>query len=373
MLRLMPYVFSPAKLPEIPIYLVHFITSKCNAKCPHCFVYDENGEVATGSGADLSLEEIVRFVRQIDTPLYNVNLTGGEPFSRQDILEICVAYLKYTTVQSIQLLTNGWYTDRIVNLMEYLCREYPSCNFVICISIDNLHEKHDMYRQLRGGFERAINTYTRLKNLKSKNLNLDIGITVNHYNQENLEEIYDYLVHEIKVDTLSCAITRGTVKDPKSKDVNFEKYKYFCKKIDGGIKNGELNCFRKFHGADLLNAKSVVMRDYAIPYIRKKGFLSKCYAGRLVGVLYSNGDVYPCELLNSPIGNVRQYDYSFKRLWSSSNAVRIRKRIWNTKCHCEHESFQTVNILFNLKYYPRIIKEYLMIKMKNVKYLLGGL
>jgi len=74
--------------------------------------------------------------------------------------------------------------------------------------------------------------------------------------------------------------------------------------------------------------------------------------------MYPEGDVYPCELLDDEhkIGNIRDFDLDFKKLWLSKKAKDEVNFIRKTKCFCTHECFNSVNIMFNPKFYPRIIK-----------------
>ena len=361
MLKLLPYTLSPTKKASIPLYLIHFVTNKCNARCPHCFAFTADG-APTIAGQDLSLDEITRMTQSLGKQLCNVNLTGGETFLRSDIIQICEAYLHNTGVQVIQLFTNGWFTKRTTDCMQYLARKYSDRNFVVSIPIDDLHDAHNDFRQLKDGFNKAMTTYERLRDLSLPNIDLDIGLTVNHRNQDHLDQIYDYLVRERKFRTLSCTIVRGDPADATTKDVGLEKYEQFVERINEGMRTNELDCFKGFAGADLLNAKSIVMRRDVIPKVRTEGFQSNCYAGRLIGVVYANGDVYPCEILDKKIGNVKDYDYSLPALWKSQQAEEIRDWIWQSRCHCEHECFMTVNLLFNI-YYPKIISEFTKIKI----------
>lgn len=358
MLKLLPRVVS--KRTDTPLYLIHFVTSKCNARCPHCFIFTENDP--RFAGAALSLEEIRELTRDLGPQIYNVCLTGGETFLRKDIVEISRAYLDHSRTQVLQLLSNGWFGDRTVDCLDTLSRDYPDRNFVLVISIDDLHEAHDDYRRLKDGFDRALTTYERVRALGRPNIDLDIGLTVNHSNQERLEEIYDFLVHERGYRTLSCTLVRGNPLDPASKEVDLDNYNRFCRRIAEGVRGGELDCFRGFPGADLVNAKSVIMREL-IPRTIEEGYQSPCYAGRLSGVVYANGDVYPCELLDKPLGNLREHGMSLRRVWASARTREVRDWIWDTHCHCTHECFMTPNILFNPRYYPRLLWEYTKIKL----------
>jgi radical SAM protein with 4Fe4S-binding SPASM domain len=79
--------------------------------------------------------------------------------------------------------------------------------------------------------------------------------------------------------------------------------------------------------------------------------------------MYPEGDVYPCEILDDShkIGNIRDFDLNFKKLWLSHKAKEDIKFIRKTRCFCTHECFNSVNIFFNPKFYPKIIKKYKML------------
>jgi MoaA/NifB/PqqE/SkfB family radical SAM enzyme len=85
--------------------------------------------------------------------------------------------------------------------------------------------------------------------------------------------------------------------------------------------------------------------------------------------MYANGDVLACELQEDRIlGNVRDYDYDFKRIWHSPKADETREWIGKTKCYCTYECFLTVNILFNPLMYPVILREWASLKWAQLRH-----
>lgn len=354
MRRLIPLMVSPSKRSPAPAYLIHFVTSRCNARCPHCFIF-EPGDPRF-AGQDLTIEEIERFARSLGSSVYNVSLTGGEPFLRKDIADIAHAYLANSGAQVISLFSNGFFVDRAVTTMDRLSSEWPKRNFVFTTSIDHLGSEHDEYRRLSNGFEKALTSYESVRALDRPNIDLSVNLTVSRSNQDVLDEIYDYLVHERGVRTLACTLVRGNPLDPESAEVDPDEYRRFADRIDQGMKNGELDCFAGFRGASLVNAKSVLMRRLVEDTVAD-GYQTPCYAGRLLGVVYANGDVYPCEMLDTPMGNLRDTDMSMPQVWSSESATGIRDGIWETNCHCTYECAMTVNILFNPRFVPRLVVE----------------
>jgi radical SAM protein with 4Fe4S-binding SPASM domain len=98
--------------------------------------------------------------------------------------------------------------------------------------------------------------------------------------------------------------------------------------------------------------------------IKEKKFQIPCYAGNLTGIIRSNGDVYPCEILDNKIGNLRENNYDLRKIWQSDAANKIRNKIREEKCFCTHECFITNNILFNPKMLPKIFLEYIKLKRR---------
>jgi len=71
--------------------------------------------------------------------------------------------------------------------------------------------------------------------------------------------------------------------------------------------------------------------------------------------MFANGDVLACELHEDMIlGNVRDYDYDFKKIWNSDKGEAARRWIRDEKCFCTYECQYTVNILFNPLMYGQI-------------------
>ena len=80
--------------------------------------------------------------------MYFTNITGGEPFIREDLSDIVKELYKKS--DRIVISTNGFFTDRIIKL----CEEFP--NVGIRISIEGLEETNNKIR----GFYALQNLYS---------------------------------------------------------------------------------------------------------------------------------------------------------------------------------------------------------------------
>ena len=83
----------------------------------------------------------------------------------------------------------------------------------------------------------------------------------------------------------------------------------------------------------MMNKKNMLVNQIIKDTYLEPRYISDCFAGSLFGVIGANGTVYPCEILDRPLGSLREYDYNFLKLWNSSDVIKTRKWIKDTKCN----------------------------------------
>ena len=97
------------------------VTYRCNARCSMCNRY----KAPSKAEEEISIETIKKLPK-----MYFTNITGGEPFIRTDLKEVVRELYKKS--DRIVISTNGFFTDRIIDL----CKEFPQIG--IRISIEGL-------------------------------------------------------------------------------------------------------------------------------------------------------------------------------------------------------------------------------------------
>jgi MoaA/NifB/PqqE/SkfB family radical SAM enzyme len=102
-----------------------------------------------------------------------VRLTGGEPFARADLLEIAELARRYLQPVMLHVTTNGFLTDRIVELCERRERSRP---LHLLVSLDGVGEDHDRIRGQRDAWKRALAT---LEELAPRRRELRLKLAVN--------------------------------------------------------------------------------------------------------------------------------------------------------------------------------------------------
>jgi Fe-coproporphyrin III synthase len=130
------------------------VTNRCNLRCKHCYFFEQ--ELPEELSVDqwvAKLEEIRRSSPIWEFPFFNCSWVGGEPLLRQDLIERCRPYFRYSTI-----VTNG-----TIPIPEW---GWPVTWYV---SIDGDEETHEYLRDKKGCYGRAM------KHVKER---AHLGITI---------------------------------------------------------------------------------------------------------------------------------------------------------------------------------------------------
>jgi MoaA/NifB/PqqE/SkfB family radical SAM enzyme len=92
--------------------------------------------------------------------------------------------------------------------------------------------------------------------------------------------------------------------------------------------------WRTFYLGRLATYNDIQYRNYT----RGTRWPMPCTAGETAAVIDYNGDVRICEL-RQPIGNLRDYDCDFGRLWNSHTRAAEVAQMRQDHCDCTHICF----------------------------------
>lgn len=340
-LRFAPRILS--KKNVLPHYLVFFVTRNCTAHCAHCLLGERSESLN-----ELTLDEIGRMCDHMD-PLLFLLITGGDPFLRDDIDQIVRTFYRKPGFRNLGMPSNGFFPQKIVQASETILKECPGIDFAVDISIDGIGPDHDRIRGVTGLFDRAIETYRGLADLKKRfrNFNLNVAVTVSHFNQDKLTELYEYLSGDLGVVNINHLLCRGDPRDPLAKQVDPQKYRAFSQRLDDDLKKRMLTGYSGYPFADMINAMKSIRHRLIQKIQTNQRFIIPCYAARLGVILYPDGSLAPCELRDETIGNLRTQNYDFRAVIRSGEADRIREKIRDDRCFCTYECFLTNAIMFN--------------------------
>ena len=128
-----------------PIFLTVFITSRCGLNLSGQLFYRE--ELLKGNiNKEMTLEEYDLFTSK-SPPFPKLILTGGEPFLRDDLVDIAKCfYHNRSSSRQITIPTAGQHPDKIAELVKELLHDCPELILEIQLSIDGVRETHDEIR-----------------------------------------------------------------------------------------------------------------------------------------------------------------------------------------------------------------------------------
>ena len=125
-----------------PPFLILFINSICNLTCEHCFYWKELNQ-----RDDLTFDEM-RALSEDLGPIENLNLSGGEPFIRDDFAPIVQLFIRNNGVRQIYVPTSGYFTDRCEKSLRQVLQE-PTLDLFACeISLDGMQDFHNLWETL---------------------------------------------------------------------------------------------------------------------------------------------------------------------------------------------------------------------------------
>jgi MoaA/NifB/PqqE/SkfB family radical SAM enzyme len=284
---------------------------------------------------ELSLEEIRALARSMP-PQWYLMLTGGEPFIRADLPDIAAAFYDRGAI-NIHISTNATLYDRTIRGTEEIAGYARDARVLVVVSVDGPREVHDRIRARPGVFERTMRTARALIALKRQHANLAVlaNFTFTRYNQHCWRETIDFLKDDLGVDTVNIGLVRGRTKEADAGACDLQLYRAAHRYL--AARQNRRDYFpplmaraaewKQRHQVDLIHR--IAVGDPPTDY--------GCLAGRVFGVITETGDVYPCEMLDRPFGNLRAVGMDYMRLWRNDTARRVRAEIDSRDCLCTYE------------------------------------
>lgn len=300
-----------------PLNLIDIkLTLRCNLRCQQCSMW------AWPSMNELSTETWGKIILDIKSFLgpYLIRFDGGEPFCREDFLEL-IEFCSKNDIFSL-ITTNGTLIDESI-AKELLKNKIA----IIQISLDGFKpQTHDSLRGVEGTYQKALRAIELLKG----NMPIQINTTIMDQNLDEILDLTDF-AHRNRIQ-----ISFQGLLNLKLRDIRriFEPDDYLSpkdlKKLDRVI---EELCKKKKYNRYITNSYTQLMRLKHY-YHHSNELRKKCCEiiyNHQLWIKY-NGDVFPCRFIG-PIGNLTKN--SIRDIWHSKeadNKIQEMKKCNNTKC-----------------------------------------
>lgn len=338
-----------------PIQIVNFITARCNLRCNHCFYKDTLDAPNPG---EMNLDIINNYTKRFGSILWYA-LGGGEPFIRKDIPQLYETVQRNCNSKVFTIPTNGWYIDKIYLSVLRMLQFARNKNIIIIqFSIDGQQEVHDKIRG-KNSFQKVKDSINRLQPLQEiySNLHFSVITVVNNENREIYPDFIDELV-QLGTNQININLFRYLdYEHPPLPARTIEKYKLAVERYEDYIKKDQLKKY-SFIGAKLMRLKEALQKDLIYEVAKHDKFVTPCTAGTLSYVIWEDGRVNACEILNDEIGNLNNKNIS-SNFFQSTKAKHLRKKIKDTKCKCTYECAMSTNTFFSWNMTKKMIKAYI--------------
>lgn len=323
-------IFS--KIKNLPYKLNFAITSACNSQCKTCNVWQvfkDNPKIVKN---DLTLEEIKLIFKNLPQNLLWLSLSGGEPFTRDDLAKICQAAIEnIPSLGLISIPSNGLLRKRIVKETKKIL-SLPIPNLFLNFSLDGPEPIHDQIRGIRGAYKKTWHTYNQILQLSEVNSKLHVNLetTISRLNLDSLEEFMSKLVKDGHKITVTIAHT-GYLYKNTGKNNNFTKLNHNAKKLEriiGIVKKGlswnsPIDLIEKIY-LDKIPEFYQNPQKQPLPCIAIKSSLA----------LDAQGNITPCFMWGKSLGNIRNFNYDFRQFMKirRNEILQNRKLIEHRLC-----------------------------------------
>ena len=318
-------VSGNVRAPQLPYKVTFVATYHCNFRCEMCNIWQKK------SVNEMTPDEVGLFFER--WPQFRwVHLTGGELFMRRDLDQLVAAIQK--NCKSLFLLnfpTTGWFGDKTVSLVENTLQRGVG-RLMVTISMDGPKAIHEEMRGLPGSWDRAVETYRKLRGMRRSNFQPVIGMTLLTKNADAVEATIDavrQVIPDFKTSELHLNIGHesGHYFDNRGRVVAVDHTKVARAVEEHRRRNGG-----GLHPVNFLEDRYQAL----VPAYYDTGRSPlPCTALKTSCFIDAYWDLFPCSIWDEKVGNLRESGFDLGGLWESARRKELRKNVADENCpHC---------------------------------------
>ncbi len=239
-----------------------------------------------------------------------INLTGGEPFLRADLIDFVRQGRKACPKAVITISTNGYLPKLIAEKMRKIRRVDQQIR--LAISIDGIGPAHDRVRGDIGAFDRAVRTIDLLKADGFEGSRL--SMTISEANADQLTgvfELADKLGLELGVVAAHQSQTHLKIDKPFEAVSSPSLDEDFQRVIRRWLRTSKPKLWLRAHFAEQTRR-----------YLGGYRPVFTCRAGSSFVFVQADGEVFSCSVLGRPMGNL--ITDTWADIWAGLQASQAR-------------------------------------------------
>ena len=280
-------------------------TYRCDSRCSMCHIWKNP------THPDYEVDQAT--LEKLPGGFDHINLTGGEPTLRKDLLELC--HVLRPKTHTLEVSTNGLHGD----VLERIVKAYPDVK--IRISVEGFEATNNRIRGEKNGFQKKMQTMDRLLEAGGQ----DLGFATT-FQDENLEDVLGMYQHaqSLNVEFATSAL-HNAFQFHKNDNVIYDRIRV-AKKIEELItemlkSKTPKNWFRAYLNLGLI--AKVLGQDR----------LHACTQGTDSVFVDPWGDVWGCNVRNDLLmGNLREQ--SWDEIYNGSRAQKVRELVASCTQNC---------------------------------------
>jgi MoaA/NifB/PqqE/SkfB family radical SAM enzyme len=298
-----------------PLSLTITITRRCNSRCIMCNIWrlEKRRE-------ELPLHEIIKFLDdQRFSKLVELDLTGGEPFLRQELPELIryVSSRKGSTLanlKTVALASNGLLPGKVVGVIaEILAAIQGKFDLAMVCSLDGFGESHDQVRGISGAYKKVRETIKRLQQIQQCNANFWLGIktTILPVNWEQVPQLIQFAQEQGLFHILSPVLFTE------------ERFRNLASRNTLDVLESHRNNLIQLYSQENLRDSyySFVVQDT----LRRGNRRVPCTAASDHFFIEGDGTIYGCPLLNLPLGRIQTH--SIEDILASPFRQKVARKV----------------------------------------------
>ncbi len=277
------------------------ITHRCNAHCSMCNIWRSDRHDAI----------MPEHMDNLPSELGTINITGGEPFIRNDIVEF-VAHCRHRCPNAtITISTNGLLVERINASLSELLKADPRLR--IAISLDGIGKAHDEIRGVEGAFDKVRQIVETLGRHGFAGMRL--SMTISDKNITDLAGVWDFArAHHLELGIVAAhaGATHLNIDTVELPSTNIETRNDINKIMWDLLKSWRVKNWLRAH----------FLRGTYLRLIGQEEPL-RCGGGSYFFFVQADGGVYSCSMCGRHMGNLTSQPW--RDIWCGPDAAQARK------------------------------------------------